>query len=116
MCPRCKSRLYDRPKQRPITLGDGLGIEEILRPHRDEVLRLAREHGASNVRVFGSVRRRRATASSDVDLLVDWQHGSDALHLALDLERLLHRKVDIATARHLWWAAAPHILREAVPL
>lgn len=116
MCPSCGSRLYDRPKLRPVTLGDGLGIEEILGPKRTEVLRIARQHGATNVRVYGSVRRRQATALSDVDLLVDWRRGSDALHLSLDLERLLHRQVDIATARHLWWAAAPHILREAVPL
>jgi hypothetical protein len=32
MCPRCKSTLWDVPKIRPIKLGKGLGIEEILAP------------------------------------------------------------------------------------
>jgi len=116
VCPRCKSALYDTPRIRPVSLGKGLGIEQVLAPHRAAILRIAREHGARNVRVFGSVRRCEARPDSDVDLLVDWVRGSDRVHLATAIERLIGRRVDIATADRLWWAAAPSILAEAVPI
>ena len=116
VCPRCKSGLYAVPKIRPIVLGRGLGIEQVLGPHREAILRIAHNHGARNVRVFGSVRRRAARADSDVDLLVEWVRGSDRVHLATALEGLIGRRVDIAAPQQLWWAAAPSILAEAVPL
>ena len=43
-----------------------------LRQLRDEILRIAEQYGASNVRVFGSVARGDARPDSDVDLLVDF--------------------------------------------
>ncbi len=46
-----------------------MGIEE-LKTKRDDILRLAQLHGASHVRVFGSVAREEATEDSDVDFLV----------------------------------------------
>jgi len=116
VCPRCKSTLYSVPPVRPVVLGRGLGIEQVLGPHRAEILRIAREHGARNVRVFGSVRRRAARPDSDVDLLVDWVRASNRVHLATALEQLIGRRVDIATPDRLWWAAAPRILAEAVPI
>jgi uncharacterized protein len=116
VCPRCKSALYAVPPHRPIVLGHGMGIDQVLAPHCDEILRIAHSHGARNVRVFGSVRRREARPGSDVDLLVDWVRGSDRVHLSTELERLLGRRVDILTPDRLWWAAAPNILAEAVPI
>ena len=116
ICPRCKSRLWRVPKLVPATLGRGLGIEEILAPHRPEILRLCREHGALNVRVFGSVRRREAGPESDVDLLVDWSKGSQRLHLELELSALLGRTVDVISADRLRWYALPNVLAEAVEL
>jgi hypothetical protein len=44
-----------------------MGIEEILSRKRPEILRIAERHGASNVRVFGSVARGQAGPESDVD-------------------------------------------------
>ena len=116
VCPRCKSTLYAAPRTRPVVLGTGLGIDEVLGPHRAAVLRLARDHGATNVRVFGSVRRGEARPDSDLDLLVDWIRGSDRVHLATAIERLIGRRVDVATPGRLWWAAAPSILAEAVAI
>jgi predicted nucleotidyltransferase len=37
---------------------------------RGEILRIAARHGATNVRVFGSVVRGQAGEGSDVDVLV----------------------------------------------
>jgi predicted nucleotidyltransferase len=46
-------------------------LDELRRTKRDEILRIAAIHGASNVRIFGSVARGDANEASDVDLLVD---------------------------------------------
>src|SRR5450756_2765958 len=42
-----------------------------LRLNRDRIRRAAHKHGATNVRVFGSVARGQDRADSDIDLLVD---------------------------------------------
>ena len=71
---------------------------------RAEVLNAASRHGASNVRLFGSVARRSETASSDVDILIDLARDrgfSDFLALAEELEELIGRKVDLVTSRGL---------------
>ena len=49
---------------------------------RAEILAAAARHGASNVRVFGSVARGEADAASDVDFLVDFEPGRSLLDLA----------------------------------
>ena len=47
-----------------------MGIEELLKSRRCDILRIATHLGALNVRVFGSVARGEATADSEVDFLV----------------------------------------------
>jgi len=94
-------------------------VEDLLRDKRDEILSIAARHGASNVRIFGSVARGEATAQSDVDFLVELERGRSLLdHAALmvDLESLLGRRVDIATERGLKPRFREVILREAVRL
>jgi uncharacterized protein len=49
-----------------------LGIRDLLTPLRFQILAIAEQHGAYNVRVFGSVARGEARADSDVDFLVDF--------------------------------------------
>lgn len=69
--------------------------------HRDRIIEIASRHGASKVRVFGSVARGDAGEKSDIDLLVDFEPGSslfDLLHLTDDLEQLLDRSVDVVSA------------------
>lgn len=119
MCPRCKSRLWRVPKLRPIKLGEGLGIEELVAPFRSEVLRAGRAHGAVGFRVFGSVRRREATTSSDVDLLVRLRKSAswlDFSSLHAELESLLGRGVDLIEEGQLPAALRSRIEAEAVPL
>jgi predicted nucleotidyltransferase len=90
-----------------------------VRSRRADILRVAEEHGAYNVRVFGSVVRGDAAAESDIDLLVDMEEGrglfdlSDVIH---ELEDALGRKVDLVTDRSLHWYVRDRILEEAVPL
>ena len=96
-----------------------MGIDELLREKRDEILRIAARHGASNIRVFGSVARGDAHTGSDVDFLVELERGRslfDHAALMIDLESLLGRRVDVATERGLKPWAREEILREAVRL
>lgn len=74
---------------------------DMLRARRTEIVQVAAAHGASNVRVFGSVARSTAGPTSDVDLLVDFEPGRTLLdHVGLwrDLEALLGRTVDVVSA------------------
>lgn len=96
-----------------------MGIKELLGHRKHQILQIAALHGASNVRIFGSVARGEAGPNSDVDLLVDLEQDHSLLdHAALkvDLERLLELPVDIATERGLKPRFRDHILQEAIPL
>lgn len=76
----------------------------MLRALRRQILKVAAAHGASNVRVFGSVARGTSTTTSDVDLLVDFEAGRsllDQARLRRDLQQLLNRPVDVVSARGL---------------
>ena len=50
-----------------------MALRDDLRRRRDALLAIAARHGASNLRLFGSVLRGEERANSDIDLLV--QHG-----------------------------------------
>jgi len=94
-------------------------IKLILREKREDILRLAEEHGARNVRVFGSAARGEAGPESDIDFLVDMEDGRSLLdHIALwqDLQDLLGLKVDVISADALHWYIRDRVLEEAVPL
>jgi len=94
-------------------------ISELLRQRRDEIVEIGARHGASNIRVFGSVARGDARAGSDVDLLVDVEPGRSLLDLGgllMDLQELLGCEVDIVTANGLRPRVRDRVLREAVPL
>lgn len=80
-------------------------------------MRLAREHGAQNIRLFGSAARGEEDAESDLDLLVDMEEGRSLVdHVALkqDLEDLLGREIDVVTERSLHPRLRERVLREAV--
>lgn len=94
-------------------------INEELQNKRTEILRLAAAHGASNVRVFGSVARGEARPDSDLDVLVDLEPGRSLLDLGgllMDLQDLLGCRVDAVTERGLRPRIRDRVLREAVPL
>lgn len=90
-----------------------------LRNQRDEILRYAAEHGARNVRVFGSVVRGDSEATSDVDLLVEMEPGRslvDLVGLWQDLEDLLGTQVDVLSDGGVSPHLRERIYAEAVPL
>ena len=84
---------------------------------RTEILAAAARHGATNVRVFGSVARGDADAASDVDFLVDFEPGRSLLDLAnllVELEDLLGPPVDVVTEPGLKARIRQRVLAEAV--
>ena len=96
-----------------------MGIEELLKSKRDEILRIAARHGAYNVRVFGSVARGDARPDSDVDFLVDAGPTCSFFFpggLIADLEALLDRPIHVLTEPAIHWYIRDRVLKEAVPL
>ena len=96
-----------------------MGIEKNLKEKREEILRIAAQHGAINVRVFGSVARGEAGGDSDVDFLVKVGPNPSPWFpagLIIDLEELLGCKVDVVTEDGIYWLLRRRILKEAVPL
>ena len=94
-------------------------LDELRKAQRDTILAIARRHGVTTVRVFGSFARGEAREDSDLDLLV--QAGPDTSpffpgRLLADLEEALDRKVDIVEEPGLHRLLRDEILAEAVPL
>ena len=95
-----------------VTLND-------INDRREAILQIAARHGASNVRIFGSVARGQAREGSDLDILVQLQEDRSLLdHVALmqDLEDLLGCRVEVVNDRALHRLIRDQILAEAVPL
>jgi len=92
-------------------------MDKLIEGRREAILRLAREHGATRVRVFGSMARGDAADASDVDFLVEFTPGQKSFErfLALSdlLETLLGHPVELVTTDALSPFLGPHILAEA---
>ena len=96
-----------------------LTVGNTIREQREAILSIAARHGATDVRLIGSVARGEARPDSDVDLLVTWSEGTSLLNhaaLMLELERLLGRKVDIASDGWVKPSVRNSVYRDAVAL
>ena len=94
-------------------------VNDLIKDRRADILRLASQYGARNVRVFGSVARGDADELSDIDFLVDLDEDRNLLDLGgllMDLRALLNRDVDVVTADGLRARIKERVLREAVPV
>lgn len=88
---------------------------EELRLKRDIILDIAAQHGASNVRVFGSVARGEEKKKSDIDLMVQMENGRsyfDLIHLEAALKKILGRSVDISTDEGFSHFMRPYIEKD----
>ena len=86
---------------------------------RTIILETAHQHGANNVRIFGSAARGDDSQESDLDLLVEFEHGRsllDRIALAQDLEDVLGIKIDVVTEKALHPLIRAEILAQAQPL
>jgi predicted nucleotidyltransferase len=90
---------------------------------KEELLALIKEHqrqirglGVKRCGVFGSFVRSKQTAQSDIDVLVEFEPDSKTfdnfMNLAVFLEELFGRKVDLVTVESLSPYIGPHILQE----
>ena len=96
-----------------------LAVGDAIREKREAIIRIAARHGATRVRLIGSVARGEARHDSDVDLLVTWSEGASLLdHSALMLafENLLGRKVDIASDGWVKPSIRESVYRDALAL
>ena len=92
---------------------------EEMRRQRRRLLDAAEKHGVDRLRVFGSLARGEAEATSDVDLLVDLKHGRTLLNLAAfrrEAAEILDLPVDVATVDMLKERIRDEVLAEALPL
>jgi uncharacterized protein len=92
---------------------------DIVKEKREEILTIARRHGAFNVRVFGSVARGDADEKSDIDLLVDLDADRslfDLGALVVELNESMGRHVDVVTERGLRERVRERVVGEAVAL
>lgn len=89
---------------------------KLLKTHRREILELASKHGATKIRVFGSVARGDTRPDSDIDFLVNLESGRSLMDLARllrELQTLLGREVDVVTEAGLRPRIRPQVLKDA---
>ena len=94
-------------------------IEKLLQSKKEQILTIARQNGAYDVRVFGSVARGEARPDSDIDFLVNLEAGRSLLDLARllrELQSLLGLPVDVVTEKGLRPRIRPQVLKDARPL
>ena len=84
-----------------------------------DIRRIARAHGITQLRVFGSFANGHATGQSDLDLLVRVKPNRDLRDLIgfkQDVEDLLECKVDVVSENGLSPYLRDRILESARPL
>lgn len=94
-------------------------MDSVISSHREGILACAALHGATNVRVFGSMARGEQGLESDLDLLVSFESGRsllDLVALKLDVEDLIDRPVDVVSDRALSPYIRDRVLSEATLL
>ena len=92
---------------------------QLLSENRQEILALAQQYGAKNVRVFGSVARGEDDEQSDIDFLVEMEPTRSLFDLGgfmMSLQELLGRPVDVVTENGLKMRIRERVLQEAVAL
>ena len=86
---------------------------------REAIRKIARRHGARDVRVIGSVARGEAGEASDVDLVVRFDPDRTLLdhgELIMDLRDLLHVEVDVISEAGMRDRFRERVMKEAIAL
>jgi predicted nucleotidyltransferase len=66
--------------------------------------------------LFGSYARNEATEKSDIDILVEFEKpvGFEFIDLAIELEEILHKKVDLVSKKGLKSTMLPFIEKDMI--
>jgi predicted nucleotidyltransferase len=89
-----------RPSSVIGTMTSAAEIREVLRKCLPEI---RDKYGVTSIGIFGSYARGEAVASSDIDIIVEFERpiGWELVDLADLLESRLHQKVDLVIRRSL---------------
>ncbi len=85
----------------------------------EKAKKIAHEHGATSLSLFGSFARGNPNANSDIDFLVEMKPHTtlfDIIAIKQDLEELFKRPTDVLTKESLHPYIREEILHEAVQL
>ena len=95
-------------------------LDDLTPEIKAKIKEIASQHGAFNVRIFGSVARGEADKNSDLDLLVDYNLDKISpwfpVRLIRDLEEFLNIKVDVVTPAGLKSRIRDQVLAESLSL
>ena len=96
-------------------------LSPIVEQHREEIVRIAKEYGFINVRIFGSMARGEDTPESDIDMVVDLdpertKKGLITLRFPDEVKKLTNREVQFTTEDSLHPSLKDKILEECIPL
>lgn len=112
-------RFYDEPSEQHCPEPKAMLLNQ-LHAQKKAIAALGSQYGARRIRVFGSVARGEEGPNSDVDFLVEFDHGYDLfaqrLPLTRQLAELLGRPVDLVPEHELNCHLRDSILKEAVEL
>ena len=101
------------------TPGKKMADDSFVELRRDAILRIARSHGAMDVRLFGSYAKGEEKPESDLDLLVTLEpHRSllDLIAIKQDLEDELEIEVDVVTEASLSPYFRDQVIKETILL
>jgi predicted nucleotidyltransferase len=93
--------------------------EDLLAKLKELKPTLAARYKAKEIGLFGSFARGEQGASSDIDVLVEFEEEADLfdlIGLSLHLEEALQRKVDVVPKRALRTELRESVLQEVVSL
>lgn len=99
--------------------GERVVLYDVLQEKRDQILKIAYEHGVQSVRIFGSAARLEDGPASDLDLLIDFEQGRslfDLIRFKQAVEELLHIRVDVVTEKSIHWSIKEKILDPTIQL
>ena len=92
---------------------------DLLKKHKENIHKIATNHGILSIQVFGSFARGEDNIDSDIDLLVELEPKRsllDMIAMKHELEDLMKRKVDVVTANGISPYLVKQIMEEAVQL
>ncbi|RYC68751.1 MULTISPECIES: nucleotidyltransferase family protein [Spirosoma] len=77
---------------------DAQHIKQVLKTHKE---RLFTTYPLTSIALFGSYADGTASEESDIDIMVEFSRpvGFEFIDLTIELENLLHKKIDIVTRK-----------------